>query len=479
MVSHARLSALDAAFLQVEGAAAHMHVGGVLTFDGAAPAYDELVAMIERRLPRLPRWRQRLAWPAAGLLRPCWVDDPRFDVRFHVHHEGLPAPGGEAELRELAGRLFGERLDRARPLWELHLVDGLEGDRFALVAKIHHALADGVSGVDIAALLLDAEPDPPDLAAPPPARRDVAPPPTDAELLAGAALEQARDLTGTLRAGLRALRRPSDAALAFARTARDATDLVEARLDRAPDSPYNVPISASRRFAWARVDLQPVRAVGQRANATVNDVVLAAVAGALRRQLQRRGHAVDDLELKAMIPVSVRPESEHGALGNQVAALYAPLPVGLADPGVRLRRVREVLGALKRSGQAAGGQALTAAGEFVPPPLMGLVARQLASPRLFNLTVTNIPGPPVPLYLLGRRMRDVFPLVPLAAEHALGIAIMSYDGALDLGVLGCADALPDLDDLAGDLEASFAELAGPFTGARFAKRSGRDHAATT
>ena len=207
--------------------------------------------------------------------------------------------------------------------------------------------------------------------------------------------------------------------------------------------------------------------------------MLAAVAGALRRQLQRRGHDVDDLELKAMIPVSVREEADHCALGNQVAALYAPLPVGLADPGVRLRRVREVLGALKRSGQAAGGQALTAAGDFVPPPVMAFFARQLVSPRLFNLTVTNIPGPPVPLYLLGRRMLDVFPLVPLADEHALGIAIMSYDDTLDLGVLGCAEALPDLDDLAGDLEASFAELAGPFSGQRFTKRPTPDRAATT
>jgi diacylglycerol O-acyltransferase / wax synthase len=472
MAGHSRLSALDAAFLQVEGSAAHMHVGGVLLFDGPAPAYDELVEMVESRLPRLPRWRQRLAWPAAGLLRPCWVDDPRFDARFHIRHAGLPHPHSEGELKELAGRLFGQPLDRSRPLWELHLVDGIDGDRCALVAKIHHALADGVSGVDIAALLLDVEPSGGDGApAPSPsAPRAVAPPPSEAELIAGAARDQAREVGGALRGALGALRHPADAALALARTARDATDLVEARLDGAPASPYNVPISATRRYTWTRVDLAQVKQVGLRAGATVNDVVLAAVAGGLRRQLQRRDHPVDGLELKAMVPVSVREEAEHGELGNRITTLFAPLPVGIAEAGTRLRRVREVMAALKRSGQAAGGQALSAAGELMPPALMGLVAKQMASPRLFNLTVTNIPGPPVPLYLLGRRMHDVFPLVPLAEDHALGIAIMSYDGTLDLGLLGCADALPDLDDLADDVQASFAELAGPFTGRRFTPR---------
>jgi diacylglycerol O-acyltransferase / wax synthase len=464
-----RLSALDAAFLQVEGAVAHMHVGGVLLFEGSAPPYDDVVAMVERRLPRLPRWRQRLAWPAGGLLRPCWVDDPRFDARFHIRHAGLPHPGGERELRELAGRLFGERLDRTRPLWELHLVDGLDDDRFALIAKIHHALADGVSGVEIAALLLDIEREPPDAHAVA-ERHDCAPPPSDAELFAEAALDQAREVAGTLRGALGALRRPADAALALARTARDATDLVEARLDGAPSSPYNVPISPARRYAWTRVGLNAAKDVGQRAGATVNDVVLAGVAGGLRRQLQRRGEDVGDLELKAMIPVSVRADDEHGSLGNRITSLFAPLPVGIADPGVRLRRVREVMGALKRSGQAAGAQALTSAGELMPPPLMALVAKQMASPRMFNLTITNIPGPPVPLYLLGRRMLDVFPLVPLAEDHALGIAIMSYDGTLDVGLLGCAEALGDLDDLASDLDASFAELSGPFLGGRFPNR---------
>jgi WS/DGAT/MGAT family acyltransferase len=471
MAGQSRLSALDAAFLQVEGAAAHMHVGGVLLFEGAAPAYDDLVAMVESRLPHLPRWRQRLAWPAGAFLRPSWVDDPRFDTRFHIRHAGLPHPRSEAELRALAGRLFGEQLDRTRPLWELHLVDGLAGGRFALVAKIHHALADGIAGVEIAALLLDVEQEtdgaPPAPALPP---ADVAPPPSEAELLAGAAREQAREVGGALRGALGALRHPAGAALALARTARDATELVEARLDAAPASPYNVPISPSRRYTWTRVDLDAVKAVGRRAGATVNDVVLAAVAGGLRRQLQRREHPVDGLELKAMVPVSVRGEDEHGALGNRITTLFAPLPVGIAEAGLRLRRVREVMAMLKRSGQAAGAQALTAAGELLPPPLMAVVARQMASPRLFNLTVTNIPGPPVPLYLLGRRLQDVFPLVPLADGHALGIAIMSYDGTLDLGLLGCAEALPDLDDLADDVQASFAELAGPLTGRRFTPR---------
>lgn len=465
---HERLSALDAAFLQLEDASAHMHVGAVLLFEGEAPSYDDLADMIASRLHRLPRYRQRLAWPAGGLLRPCWVDDPRFDVRFHLRHAALPRPRSERQLRALAGRLFGEPLDRDRPLWEIHLVDGVGRDRFGLVAKIHHALADGISGVDIAALLLDVEPDFDSTERAP--AWSPPPPPTTAQLVGEAAAAQARDAAAALRRFADAARRPDRTALAAARTARDATDLVEARLDSAPPSPYNRPIGARRRYVWTRIDLDRVRAVKDRAGATINDVVLAGVTGALRRHLVRNGHAVDGLVLKAMVPVSTRADDERGALGNRITSVYPPLPVHLEDPSERLAAVMRGMAETKGSGQAAGTEAIVAAGQLLPPPVMALVARQMASARLFNVTVTNIPGPPVPLYLLGRRMADVFPLVPLARDHALGIAVMSYDGALDVGLLACADSVRDVADLAGDLEAAFAELPGWTATRRFARQ---------
>jgi WS/DGAT/MGAT family acyltransferase len=254
--------------------------------------------------------------------------------------------------------------------------------------------------------------------------------------------------------------RPAEAALAFARAARDATDLVETRLEGAPRSPYNAPLTPTRTYAWTRVPLDAVRAVKDRAGATVNDVVLAGVTGALRRHLLRDGHAVDGLVLKAMVPVSTRAEEEHGALGNRITSVYAPLPVHVADPRERLAAVMRGMAETKAVRPVGRGEAVVAAGDLAPPQVMGLVARQMASPRLFNLTVTNIPGPPVPLYVLGRRLADVFPLVPLVREHGLGIAVMSYEGALDFGLLACADTVPDLGDLADDLAASLAELPG-------------------
>jgi len=234
-------------------------------------------------------------------------------------------------------------------------------------------------------------------------------------------------------------------------------------------SPYNAPIGADRRYVWTRAPLDAVRAVKDRAGATVNDVVLAGVTGALRRHLLRAGHDVDGLVLKAMVPVSTRGDDEHGVLGNRISSVYAPLPVGIADSRERLAAVMTGMAQTKGSGQSAGAEAVVAATDLAPPQVMGLVARQMASPRLFNLTVTNIPGPPVPLYLLGRRLDDVFPLVPLVREHGLGIAVMSYDGALDFGLLACADTVPDLGDLADDLAASLTELPGWTRARRFAR----------
>ena len=455
-----RLSPLDVTFLELEDGRAHMHVGAVLVFEGEAPQYDDFVAAVERGLELVPRYRQRLAWPPGGLARPCWVDDPRFAVRFHVRHAGLPAPGSETELRELAGLVFGEPLDRRHPLWELWLIDGLEGGRFALISKTHHALADGISGVDLMAALLDLDATPArigddDEPASPP-KPAVLPPPGDAKLLADATRDQMRDAMGAARTVAAAAKDPSGAATALLRTLRGGGELAGTAGDPAPPSPYNRRISGHRRFAWARASLAEVQAIKDRLGVSVNDVVLAAVAGALRRDLHRRGADLD--ELRAMVPVSLRDDTQRGTYGNRITAIYAPLPVGLDDPLERVRAVAAAMADRKQGDHVAGAEALVQLGAVAPRAVLSLAAKGLASRRVFNLTVTNVPGPQVPLYLLGRRLRDVFPLVPLAPEHALGLAIMSYDGRLGVGVLGCWESVDGLDAIAADVRSAFSEL---------------------
>src|SRR3954449_908377 len=462
MANPDRLTGLDTSFLHLEaGGAAHMHVAGVYVFDGPAPVYDDLVAHLVSRLDLVPRYRQRLAEVPLGQGRPVWVDDPHFSARYHVRHTALPAPGGDAELKRLAGRVFSQRLDRSKPLWEIWLVDGLaDGDagRFALLAKTHHALVDGISGVDITTVLFDAKPDPAPVA--PPDRPWVARPmPSGAQLLADALLERATVPAEIVRGARAVLRGPRRALGSVASAVGGLGALARASADGAPDSPLNVPIGPHRRFAWVHGDLGTVKAVKNALGGTVNDVVLAAVAGALGRHLRRLGHPTRRLELRAMVPVSVRADVERGALGNRVSAIYAPLPVGITDPIERLREVHEATRDLKSSGQAVGAEVLTQLAGFAPPTIMAQAARLQARQRFFNVVVTNVPGPQFPLYLLGRRLEHMYPMVPLAANQALGIALMSYDGNLDFGLCADFDGLPELDELAGDLQASLDELA--------------------
>lgn len=473
-----RLTGLDASFLHLEDDAAHMHVASVMLFDGEAPPYDEFLGNLERRLHLVPRYRQRLAFVPMGQGRPRWVDDPSLNLRYHVRHTALPAPGGEEELRALAGRVFSQQLDRDKPLWELWLVDGVEGDRFAILAKTHHALVDGVSGVDIVTVLFDTQPQP---AAPPvPHQRWLPRPvPTQAQLLAEALVERATapgEVARSVRALFRAPRR-------IARGAMDSLAGVGAMawagLNPAPPTPYNRPIGPHRRFTWVRASLDDVKAVKNVLGGTVNDVMLATVSGALRAHLRRRGVRTEGLELKAMVPVSVRTDLERGALGNRVAAMMVPLPVWCDDPVERLRVVSEAMGGLKEGGQAVGAQVLTQLSGFAPPTVMSQAARLSSRQRLFNLVVTNVPGPQFPLYLLGRELIEAFPMVPLAKNQGLGVAIMSYNGHINFGLVGDFDVLADLDDLAGDLAASLAELseaAGAPRKRPSARRSGRSTA---
>jgi diacylglycerol O-acyltransferase / wax synthase len=470
MANPNRLSALDASFLALESDGAHMHVGSVLICDGAAPAYDDLTAEIERRLHLVPRYRQKLAHPPLAQARPVWVDDPHFNIGYHVRHTALPAPAGQAELQRLAGRLFSQRLDRSKPLWEIWLVDRAGEDRFALVCKTHHALVDGISGVDITTVLFDLEADPPRAAEPPP--WVPRPQPSRARLLVDAAVELLGAPLDAARAAAHALTHADEAGADAGRAVAGMAQMLAAGIAGAPPSPLNVRIGPHRRFAWANGDLEQFKAIKTALGGTVNDVVLTVVAGALRALLIRRGRDPKRLELKAMVPVSVRADSERGALGNRVAAIYAPLPVGVSDPLERFAIVHEAVGHLKRSGQAVGAEALTRLAGFAAPTVLDQAARLQARQRFFNLTVTNVPGPQTPLYMLGHRLLAFYPQVPLAINTALGIAIMSYDGQLSFGLLGDYDAMPDLDRLASGLTAAIADLAGAAGVARAGRAAG-------
>jgi diacylglycerol O-acyltransferase / wax synthase len=452
-----RLTALDTGFLHLERSGAHMHVAAIFVFEGDPPAYEELVDAIEARLHLVPRYRQKLAHVPLGQGRPIWVDDPHFNPRYHLRHSALPSPGSDEQLKNLASRLFALPLDLTKPLWELNLVEGLDGGRFAIISKTHHALVDGVSGVDITSVLFDTSPDPSPVPAEPRAWLP-RPEPTEAELLAQALLERATVPAEAAR-GLRALTRAPRHALAQAgEWLVGVGAMAWAGLSPAPTTPFNVAIGPHRRYTWVDADLARFKAIKDALGGTLNDVVLAAVALALGRFLRRRGEDTDGMVLKAMVPVSVRADAERGALGNRVAAMWAPLPVGVEDPAAVLAEVGEAMRGLKESGQAVGAQALTSLADFAPPTIMSQAARLQSRQRFFNLVVTNVPGPQIPLYLLGRRLLAFYPVVPLAHHQALGIAIMSYDGRLGFGLLADFDAVPDLERLGGDLEAAIADL---------------------
>jgi WS/DGAT/MGAT family acyltransferase len=454
-----RLTGLDSSFLHLERDAAHMHVAACAVFEGAAPTHEELLEMIESRLHLVPRYRQRLAFVPLDQGRPVWVDDPHFNVAYHVRHTALPEPGGEDQLMRLTGRVFSQALDRGRPLWELWLVEGLAADRFALLSKTHHALVDGVSGVDIMAVLFDASPDPMPVA--PPDHQWVPKPlPSRAQLLADALKERAT-VPGEMARGVRAvLRGPRAVAERVGESLVALGGLAwKTGLQPAPTSLFNVPIGPHRRFTWVRGSLDEYKAVKNALGGTVNDVVLAVVAGALGRYMRLHGEDTDGAELRAMIPVSIRADIDRGALGNRVAAMWAPLPVGITDPVERLAAISAVMREVKDSGQAVGAQVLTRLSGFAPTTIMSQAARLQARQRLFNLVVTNVPGPQQPLYLLGRKLEGLFPMVPLAQNTALGIAIMSYNGQLSFGLAGDYDALADIGTLADELRASIEELA--------------------
>ena len=433
-----------------------MHVASTTLFEGSVPDYDDFREHIRSRLHLVPRFRQKLRFVPLGQGRPKWVDDPQFNLDYHLRHTALPAPGSEEQLRTLAARVFSQRLDRSKPLWEMWLVDGVERDRFAIVTKSHHCLVDGVSGVDITTVLFDATPDPAPPAVSPPAWIPK-PEPSDAEMLAEALIERLTSPTEIFRGARAVFRAPR-------RMARAAVDGLEAAgaFARtgfgAPHSPFNVEMGPYRRFEMVQASLDELKRIKNATGGTVNDVVLAAVTGALGRYLRSHGHSTRELELRALVPISVRAADEHGALGNRVSAYMAPLPVWCDDPVERLAQVSVTMGDLKQSRQAVGATLITELADFAPPTIAGQAARLQSGQRFFNLVVTNVPGPQFPLYLMGRKLESVFPMVPLAKRQAVCFGIMSYNGQVNFGLTADFDTMADLDVLAADLEASLREL---------------------
>jgi len=457
-----RLSAVDASFLHQEKQASHMHVGALVTFEGPPPSREEFAAHIESRLQLVPRYRQKLAFPRFEMGRPFWVDDPQFNIDYHLRHTALPAPGSMDQLRQLVGRIFSQRLDRSKPLWELWLVQGLGGvaeggaGRFALISKTHHALVDGVAGVDISTVLFDLAPIPSEADEREPwAPR---PEPSQADLVAEGvkgAVRTPLDLAGRALGALSKPRRTAGQAL---EAAEGIGEVLWAGLNPAPDVPLNVPIGPHRRVWWVQRRLEEFKEIKDALGGTVNDVVLAVVAGALGRWLRGRGIRTEGLELRALVPVSIRAEDERGQLGNRIAAMRGPLPVYVEDPLERLRIVREAMRGLKESKQALGAEVISGLQDFAPPTLLAQASRLNFSTRLFNLIVTNVPGPQFPLYMLGREMEEIIPIAFLPEDHALAIAIMSYNGKVDFGLLADYDAMPDIDTVGRLIEESLEEL---------------------
>lgn len=452
-----RLTATDASFIVGETGPSHMHIGGIMIFEGPPPPYEDLLRQVESRLDLVPRYRQRLLIPRFEMGRPLWVDDTRFNITYHVRHTALPQPGSLEELKRLTARVFSQRLDRSKPLWEIYLVEGLEGGRFALVSKTHHAMVDGVSGVDIATLLFDLSPD----AAPAPPPSDpwrAHPEPTQLEVAAKLARDASRAVVDIAGSALSSLATPDETTSSLRETLEALGEVVWAGLSSAPPSPLNVPIGPHRRVTWVRTQLSDFKIIKDGLGGTINDVVLAVVAGVLARWLHGRGIRTEGLELRAAVPVSVRSRQEHNQMGNKVTAMVAPLPVYCDDPVERLRIVHDSMRGLKDSKQALGAQMIIGLERFAPPTLLAQASRLQFSPRFNNLVVTNVPGPQFPLYLLGRELLEMIPVGFLVDGFALIVALVSYNGVLTFGLMGDYDALPDLETIGKYVEEALAEL---------------------
>lgn len=456
-----RLSALDNSFLALEDPNAHMHIGAVALFDGAALAgagggvdLDRMRRLLEAGLHRVPRYRQRIG-RIPLFNHPVWVDDERFDLAYHLRHTRLPAPGDERQLKRLAGRIMSQPLDRTKPLWETWVVEGVEGNRVGLVTKAHHCMIDGVGSVELTGTIMRPTPDPDPRLEEPAPRWTPRPAPSASRLVASEISRRAFDALGSVLRVRDVVADPRGALRGAMEAARGVGEALAAGLRPASPTPLNVHIGPHRRFDWTSMDLGALKTIRAALGGTLNDVVLAIVAGALRRFLYRRGLRVDDLDFRAMVPVNVRRQAERDHLGNRVAMMVARLPVGEHDARTRLERVMHETAALKRSHQAAGVQTIEELSDHSFTTLFTLFARVAAAARPFNLVVTNVPGPQFPVYVLGSQMLACYPLVPLYQNQALGIALFSYDGRLHWGFNADRDALPDVHDVVEAVEREF------------------------
>jgi len=469
-----RLSAVDAAFLELEDESTPMHVGAVAIFDAAPLAgpeggidIDRIRAVVEAVL--VPRYRQRIA-RIPVTQHPVWVDDARFNLHYHLRHLSLPAPGDERQLKRLAGHVMSLPLDRNKPLWELWVVEGLAGNRFALLTKTHHCMIDGVGSAELMVATMGTRPSGHQ---PKPRRWQPRPAPAPLDLVAGELLRGFGGGLAALRAAGRAVTHP----LRSVESVRDALsgvgEALGASFHHASPTPFNVAIGPHRRFDWLRFDLAQVKEVKKNLGGTVNDVVLATVAGALRRFLRGRGVSVAKLDFRAMLPVNIRRRDESGTFGNRVTMLAAELPLAERDPRKRLQRVIETTRELKASKQAHGVELIQELGELGPTALFAQLARLTALTRPFNVVVTNVPGPQFQTYLLGAPLIEAYPLVPLYRNQALGIALFSYNGGLYWGLNADWDALPDLHDLVVALTTEFEALRQAASGATLSPRGGK------
>ncbi|HEX9065204.1 MAG TPA: wax ester/triacylglycerol synthase family O-acyltransferase [Streptosporangiaceae bacterium] len=453
------MSTLDAGFYFVEHENVPMHIGSLAVFEGPAPAYPDLLALYAAKLPGEPRYRQVVRSMPLQALRPFWADDQHFELTYHVRHAGVPPPGGTAELREMAARVLAQRLDRARPLWEAWFLEGLAGGRWAILSKVHHCMVDGVGGSDLLAALFDLSPEPPDLPEPPPWRPRPGPPLV--EVLAGGALDmltwpvhEAAELPGLVRTRL-----PGPAAmLRFGRGLAGSAR----RLAAPAASSLNGPISPHRRWRWARLNLDEVKEVKRARGVTVNDVVLAAITAGFRDLLAVRGELADGVVVRSLVPVSLRGADEHELVSNKISAVLANLPAGQADPLARLSGLHRQMENLKRTGQAAGAEMLTGLLGLAAPSLLALGTRsafRLPQPLVQTVT-TNVPGPQIPLYLLGRKLAELYPYVPIGDNVRIGIAIFSYTGEVTFGITAdySTVAESELDVLVEGIGAGLAEL---------------------
>ena len=450
------MSALDASFLHVEDAVSHMHMGSVGIFEGPAPRQDAVLAAVAGKLHLVPRYRQRVRFPPLALARPIWVDDRHFNLDYHVRRTALPAPGGDAQLRHLVGRVMAQKLDRSKPLWEMWIAEGLGDGRWALVNKLHHCMADGVSGTDLLSVIFDVERRAQPAEAQPWAP---APEPSTARIVGSALADRAKTPYEGVRSLWATAREPGQAAGQAAEFARAVTSL-RALLRPPAGTSLNGPIGPHRRWAWARGRLADIKAIRTARGGTVNDVVLAVVARGFRDLLLGRSEPVEDRVVRTMVPVSVRTPADRGTYSNKVSVMFAELPVQVADPVERLATVRAQMQDLKASHQAVAGSTLTSLGGFAPAMLLALAGRvATGTPQhSVNTVTTNVPGPQHAIYLAGQRMLEYFPFVPLGGHVRIGVAVISYDGALNFGVTGDYETAPDTQVLCDGIEAGIKEL---------------------